>query len=57
MNNFERIKNMDINEMAKLLNWANDCGTICAKDVCIPCDETSCIEEIKKWLLMEARNY
>ena len=55
MNNYERIKNMSIDEMAELLN-NQECETCCAYADSINCNgDNDCFTGIKQWLESEVR--
>lgn len=55
MNNFEKIRNMTIDEMANFLYLADDCENICnCRYSCLDKDR-NCAKEIKKWLKSEVK--
>lgn len=56
MNNYEKIKNMTVEEMTKYLKKCDDCYTIClAANICRQTARTQyCELFIKQWLLSEA---
>lgn len=58
MNNFEKIKNMTVEEMAEhYLNIRNTCITCVAfLETCNGDSENDCIDNIKQWLLQEVEN-
>lgn len=54
--NFEKIKNMDIEEMAKFLKFETDC-IYCSYNK-VSCDNIiDCIQGIKQWLQLEAEDF
>ena len=54
MNNFEKIKNMNVDEMAE---WMQDFNLDSLCHFCFGCDiedeEIECIKGVKQWLLSE----
>lgn len=53
MNNYERIKNMNIDEVAELISTGNVCYQCAYEDE--NCTNKSCREGHKKWLQSEVR--
>jgi hypothetical protein len=56
MNNYEKIKQMTVEEMAVWLdNVSDECSDMCiaSLDALIMCYPSNCIENIKQWLLQE----
>lgn len=57
MNNFERIKNMSIDEMAKFLPIAGEYCEVCIFRYSLLCTEVTkdmdCTRTVKKWLESE----
>ena len=55
MNNFEKIKAMDIDEMAEFIDTISlCCEKACANPHCTG-NQNLCLEHIKKWLESEVR--
>lgn len=53
MNNFEKIKNMTLDDMAGLLSKRNDCdGCPCENNI-EDCKGGSCFFSVRDWLLQE----
>ena len=59
MNNYEKIKQMTIEEMAEhFLNIRNTCITCVAfLETCNGDSENDCIDNIKQWLLQEVEEW
>ena len=57
MTNYEKIKNMSVEEMAKIIERSADCEKYCVYTKHGNCDGTSstgCIDGVKQWLESEA---
>ena len=52
MNNYERIKNMTLDEMAEFIAENVNCDTCCLTDIACSVD-LECDEVIKQWLQKE----
>ena len=52
MNNYERIKNMTIEEMAECISKSSNCGKCTLADLDLSC-HCECFTGIKQWLLEE----
>ena len=55
MTNYERIKNMSVEEMAKAINNETNTCKLCVRSECTFCinAEHSCVHYIKQWLESE----
>ena len=53
MNNFEKIKNMTLDEMAEFIAENINCGSCCLTDTACPVD-LECDEVVKQWLQAES---
>ena len=60
MNNYEKIKNMTVDEMAGCIksNMLNECKFCIYSNGCLATtyQRKSCLDGIKKWLLSEVEN-
>jgi hypothetical protein len=50
MTNFDKIKGMSVEELAKFLATPCECDVDPKKDGCVECGNELCIERIVKWL-------
>ena len=55
MNNFEKIKNMTLDEMAEFIAENINCGSCCLTDTACPVD-LECDEVVKQWLQQESED-
>ena len=56
MTNFEKIKNMTVEEMVEFIILKDDCECCKYADDDDACDEFECRDGIKAWLEQEAEN-
>lgn len=56
MTNYEKIKAMDIDELAELLDSYGTCGFCIYRERREECDVQSCENGVKKWLESEAED-
>jgi hypothetical protein len=52
MNNYEKIKNMTVEEMAEYISKSSNCGKCTLADLDLAC-HCECSKGIKQWLLSE----
>ncbi len=52
--NFERIKNMTVEEMAEFINTISHCGEISCKDCYLPPQSCGNAKNIENWLMSES---
>ena len=52
MNNFEKIKQMTVDEMAECISETPNCGKCTLADLDLAC-HCKCVDGIKQWLLQE----
>lgn len=56
MTNYEKIKSLDISELAKFINQNVSCLDCMAYRICDDFPSLTCDEIIEKWLKMEEEN-
>ena len=55
MNNFERIKQMTVDEMAECISETSTCGKCTLADLGLAC-HCKCFKGVKQWLLEEYKD-